>query len=57
MHSLLADPGRACGIFFCAASLVAQMLFVWRFVPETARRPLEEIERLWTTAAIGPRNL
>ena len=30
--------------FFCAVSV----LFVWRFVPETKGKTLEEIERSWT---------
>lgn len=33
--------------YFCAATLIAQFLFVWRVLPETAGKSLEEIERQW----------
>lgn len=38
--------------YFCAAMLIAQFLFVWRVLPETAGKSLEEIERRWRPGPI-----
>ena len=39
--------GKAPTFFFLAAMALVQVLFTWRFVPETKGRTLEEIENLW----------
>lgn len=42
--------GAAAVFYFCAATLVAQFLFVHRFLPETSRKSLEEIDMLWRSS-------
>ncbi len=37
--------------FIYAAMCLVELLFVWRFVPETRRQSLEQIEKLWSTKA------
>jgi MFS transporter, SP family, arabinose:H+ symporter len=39
--------GKGPTFFFLGAMALAQMLFTWRFVPETKGKTLEEIESLW----------
>lgn len=39
--------GKAPTFFFLATMALAQVLYTWRFVPETKGRTLEEIEELW----------
>jgi SP family arabinose:H+ symporter-like MFS transporter len=39
--------GKASTLGFLALMSLAQALFTWRFVPETKRRTLEEIEQFW----------
>jgi len=40
--------GKELTFMFLAVMAVAQMFFVWRFVPETKGKTLEEIEELWS---------
>jgi SP family arabinose:H+ symporter-like MFS transporter len=39
--------GKAATFGFLAAMALVQALFMWRFVPETKGKPLEEIEEFW----------
>ena len=39
--------GKASTLGFLALMSLAQAVFTWRFVPETKRRTLEEIEQFW----------
>jgi hypothetical protein len=42
------------GIFFLfAALLLPQLFFIWKVMPETKGRTLEEIERSWRSAPIA----
>jgi hypothetical protein len=43
--------GKALTFSFLAAMALAQALCAWLFVPETKNKSLEEIEKLWRTAA------
>jgi MFS transporter, SP family, arabinose:H+ symporter len=40
--------GAAACFFVFAAILIPQALFVWKVMPETKGRTLEEIEKSWT---------
>ena len=39
--------GKAVTFGFLALMALTQALFIWRFVPETKNKPLEEIEQYW----------
>lgn len=43
--------GKAATLGFFALMSLVQALFVWRFVPETKNKALEEIERYWLTSS------
>jgi hypothetical protein len=46
---MLRDRLGISGSFFMfAILLVPQLLFIWKVMPETKGRTLEEIERSWT---------
>ena len=42
------EPDAAGTFFLFAAMCVPYMLLIWKAVPETSGRTLEEIERYWT---------
>ncbi|WP_433393549.1 sugar porter family MFS transporter [Micromonospora sp. KLBMP9576] len=49
--SMLSALGRS-GVFaLFAGTCVLGFLFVWRYLPETKGRTLEQIQRMWTTGA------
>jgi SP family arabinose:H+ symporter-like MFS transporter len=39
--------GQGVSFLFFGVVAVAQLLFTWRFIPETKGKTLEEIESLW----------
>lgn len=42
--------GKAATLGFFALMSLAQAIFVWRFVPETKNKALEDIEKYWSTS-------
>ena len=48
--SAMAFLGKGATFFVLGAMAAAQLLFTWRFVPETKGKSLEEIENLWEQA-------
>ncbi len=49
------QAGKAITFGFLAAMAVTQAIFMWRFVPETKNKPLEEIEDFWKTGGASGR--
>jgi SP family arabinose:H+ symporter-like MFS transporter len=47
--------GMHVGFFTFSAICLVATVFFWRFVPETKGKSLEEIERYWRPARIGPK--
>lgn len=45
--------GKSVTFGFLALMSLTQALFIWRFVPETKNKPLEEIEKYWTPLKSG----
>jgi membrane associated rhomboid family serine protease len=49
--TLIEKLGRANTFWLFAALCIANLVFVWRFVPETKGKSLEEIQTAWRRAA------